>query len=54
MDGDARSYLKTIAVLVVLLMQYGSCAAGDDCPFSHNTFEMSLHPERYECDVANA
>lgn len=30
----------------LVLLQYGSCAAGDDCPFSHNTFEMSLHPER--------
>jgi hypothetical protein len=32
--------------LLFLALQYGSCAAGDDCPFSHNTFEMSLHPER--------
>lgn len=34
--------------LIVPPLQYGSCAAGDDCPFSHNTFEMSLHPERCE------
>lgn len=28
------------------LLQAGECSAGDDCPFSHNTFEMSLHPLR--------
>ncbi|WIA28347.1 hypothetical protein OEZ86_010895 [Tetradesmus obliquus] len=31
----------------------GECSAGDDCPFSHNTFEMSLHPLRYKTTLCN-
>ncbi|KAF6263135.1 hypothetical protein COO60DRAFT_1458238 [Scenedesmus sp. NREL 46B-D3] len=34
-------------------VQAGECTAGDNCPFSHNTFEMSLHPLRYKTTLCN-
>lgn len=34
-------------------LQHGKCAAGDRCPFSHNTFELSLHPERYKTTLCS-
>uniref|UniRef100_A0A383VHG2 C3H1-type domain-containing protein n=1 Tax=Tetradesmus obliquus TaxID=3088 RepID=A0A383VHG2_TETOB len=37
----------------VNLKMAGECSAGDDCPFSHNTFEMSLHPLRYKTTLCN-
>lgn len=29
-----------------MCLQAGDCADGDSCPYSHNAFELSLHPER--------
>lgn len=49
----ARLFARLLIINALSILQYGNCAAGEDCPFSHNTFEMSLHPERYKTTLCN-
>ncbi|WIA29520.1 hypothetical protein OEZ86_012020 [Tetradesmus obliquus] len=40
-------------VMCTNLQLAGECPDGDSCPFSHNAFELSLHPERYKTTLCN-
>ncbi|WIA09434.1 hypothetical protein OEZ85_008839 [Tetradesmus obliquus] len=40
-------------VMCTNLRLAGECPDGDSCPFSHNAFELSLHPERYKTTLCN-